>query len=1018
MRIVEIIPTVFLRQGASALEQQLKIKIENSSDAVSGMLTVNIEAIKYEQTAHIIVPPGESAHNIFIPELDKSVALTAVLKVANMISASLEAVVHPPKHWRVHVVQLSHHDLGYTGLPSNVLSKYVRYLDQAVDMAEATADYPHDAKFRITLEQQWALGEFLRVAPPGRVDKIIKLMQEGRFELTALFGNMITELCGHESLIRAFYPSYRLKKKYGIPIISAEHNDITGVSWGLCRLLTDLDIKIFCPGFPLYYFWSEGVQYQSFWNQEKMFGYADAPGAFWWEAATGKRLLCWCNNHGCGGSADPALPELEETLEQLEKKDYRSSIFRWPVQGGYRDNSPYIADFADTVRKWNETWVFPHLICSTNAMFYHDFADKLPDNLPVHRGELPGQDYPPGATSAAKATAINRNNHQTLLSAEKTATIASLTTNYQYQGYELEQAYENTLRFEEHAFGHTFSEGMAMDGAEAEKAVNSAGAAAFAHDVLKKSLAEIADSTEKEDDGFYLLVFNMLSRERSGILKVPLRELENSEIIMERHDGTLAAAALHGRQERTHLPLKEFLVEGKFELIDADTGETVPCQLNEILPEDPVPYAAQRAGLARGRDNYFNHPSGLNLDICFNAENVPAVGYKTYRFKAAPANIKASRKRLAKQKSHVIENEFYQINVAGNLEISIFDKKSGKELVDKHAPHKLGDVIVKNPVDDSEKTAVFYGNAEICRGNICATIKRKCSVAGHPLILQSITLYEGSRRIDFDIRLLKDSTPLLDVHVAFPFAVENPEFTYEGTLNALRPVEDFLPEAYSDRLSVQNWVRVRDKSLQGNGILWSAHDAPLVSLSELWHGYISPAHSCVQSPMLAHPPQLQEDLRNGWIYSNIFNNNFCTNFSVTQSGEYLFRYSFILLDDCSDSDVVYMGMQLLTPLESSLTCSDYQGQLPLKQSFISIANKDIILLNCKRAENEKGVVLRIWNPGLEKIESEIACMFPFANACVATHTEERTRYLLPVKNNSFTVSIAPHDMMTILLTEE
>ncbi len=1014
--IHDIQDTLFLRKESDGLKQLIDVSIHSSfPKSVHGIMRLNFAGQKLDWELSNI-NTGQSIHKVFIPELTDTANLEVRLEVGGTMMDCKKILLTPSKHWQVHIVQLSHHDLGYTGLPSNVLSKHARYLDKAIDMAEVTESYPDDAKFRLTIEQAWSVNYFLKKASPERAEKLIKLMQSGQFELTALFGNMITELCGHESLIRTLYPSYRIKKKYNIPIISAEHNDITGISWGLCRLLTDMDIKIFCPGLPLYYDWAEGVKYQSFWNQKAVFGYDNAPGAFWWEAATGKRLLFWCNNSGCGGSTDPSLPGLEEALKNLETKNYQSSVFRWPVHGGDRDNSPYTANFANTIKNWNEKWAFPHLICSTNARFYEEFSKTDLSRLPVHRGELPGQDYPVGATSTARTTALNRNNHQSLLSAEKLAIVASELTDYEHQSYEIEQAYENTLCFEEHVWGHTFSHGPAMDGAEAEKSLSPYRTAAYAHDVIQKSAANIADNIRKDEEGIYLVVFNALSQGRSDVLRIPMREFENSEIVMENDNGILRGKAIAGRKDRGHLPLPEEFINGNFEIVDTDSQKAIPYQIIEISADDTIPYAGQRVGLAAGRKEYFNYPAGLNLDLCFYAKNIPAMGYKTYYLRPAK-NTKCNIPKANRNATNYIENEFYRISInQKSSEIAIFDKKSNKNMLDSEAFHKFGDVIARNPVTDFEENILFDGQSKILAGEIYSSIKRRGAVFGHPSILQTLTLYKDVKRVDFDIRILKDSTPLRDVHVAFPFAVSTPKFSYEGTLNILRPIEDFLPEAYSDRLAIQNWVTISNDKYS---ILWCSHDAPLVSMSELWPGYISPAHSCVQSKKLLHPPLKKEDFKTGWIYSNIFNNNFCTNFSITQSGEYLFRYSFTTQPVLSVEQAMCLGTEILTPVEHIFTSSDYQSNLPLKQSFIEIENDKVVLLNCKKADDDSGIVMRFWNVSDEKVNTTIHCSFTkIKNVYMINHAEELIGKITDACSRSFILEINTNNIRSVLIQND
>jgi len=1017
IKIIDVQPSVFLRKKQSILEQLIKITIENSSQhATSGMMQLHINDTILKHTIEVI-NAGQSTHEVFIPEQQKATPLKIILKSADFAEVFTEVTIHPIKHWQVHVVQLSHHDLGYTGLPSNVESKYARYLDNAIDMAAANANLPYDAQFRISIEQQWSLEHFLNVSPQHRIDKMIKLLQSGHFELTALFGNMTTEIAGHESLIRTFYPSFRLKKQHNIPIISAEHNDITGISWGLCRLLADMDIKIFCPGIPLYYDWASGIKYQSFWDQKAVFGYDDAPGAFWWEAANGKKILFWCNNAGCGGSADPALPGIESALLNLETKNYKSSVLRWPVQGGCRDNSPYISDFSPNIKEWNEKWEYPHLISSTNAIFYKAFSENIPEDLPVHRGELPGQDYPVGAMSAATATIQNRNNHQSLLSAEKLATVAAEISDYEYQAFEIEKAYNTTLRFEEHAFGNAYPAGNAMDGAEAEKALNSATAASFSHDIIRKSVAKIADNIKKDENGYYLVVFNTLSRPRSKIITQPMRELENSESIMERRDTVLHGISLPGRKERTHLFLPEEFFNGNFELIDADSEKIVPYQIVEISSEDTIPYAGQRAGLAQGRKDYFNHPQGLNLDLCFYAEDIPALGYKTYYLRKTDNAVHIPSKPIDNSKTY-IENQYYRISVnPETFDISISDKTSNSEIIDNNAIHRFGDIITRNPVNDVEETAKFAEKPLVWQGDLCSKIIRQGSVKGHPVIRQTVTIYENTDIIDFDCRILKDSTPLLDVHIAFPFAMKKPEFSYEGTLNILNPVKDFFPAAYSDRLPVQNWVKVKNKTSEENNLLWCPHDSPIVSLGKLWQGYTSPAHSCVLSKQLAHPPQQEADFNKGWIYSNIFNNNFCTNFSIAQTGEFLFRYSFTTQASVnSDKNTVYCGTEMITPMEHIFTSSDYQGELHLKQGFIDIENNNLILLNIKQSDDSKGIVMRFWNPENCSMKTKIICHFVHIKKIfIINHTEEVIQQIQDHEADCFTLELNANETISVLI---
>jgi hypothetical protein len=374
------------------------------------------------------VPPGESSHEVFVPAIEQPGAVEFALLVGDA-QADLRVIPwQPPRRLTVHVIQRSHHDVGYTNLASTVLREYDGFLDQVIDMAEHTRGFPEESQFRMAVEQAWSIDHFLRHARPERAAKMIALMQSGRVELTALFGNMVTEICGHESLIRALYHARRLARLHGISITTAEHNDVPGMSWGLCQVLTDAGIKLFCPMLPRYYNWGE-KKMRSFWDDETLFSAYGQPGAFWWEAPSGKRLLL-LDNAGAWGDMNGSLPGLADKLTELVVKGYPYDTVRWPVIGGARDNSPYIEGYAHSIKAWNEKWAWPRLICSTNARFYADFAPELPGDLPVFRGELPGQDYPTGSTSTAADTAVSRNTHVSLMTAERLAATAASATGY------------------------------------------------------------------------------------------------------------------------------------------------------------------------------------------------------------------------------------------------------------------------------------------------------------------------------------------------------------------------------------------------------------------------------------------------------------------------------------------------------------------------------------------------------------------------------------------------------------
>lgn len=702
---------------------------------------------------------------------------------------------------------------------------------------------------------------------------------------------------------------------------------------------------------------------------------------------------------------------------RIQKQGYPWPVIRWPVIGGARDNSPYIEGYSQAIMQWNQSWDYPHLVCSTNARFYEDLIRQDLSGLPVWRGELPGQDYPSGATSTAAATAANRNAHSMLTVAETLSSAAAIHAGFPYPQVDLVEAYEEALWHDEHAWGFHFPCGPAMRASQHEKELHAYRAEALAHGVVNKAMARIADSLRVKE-GYSLTIFNATSWCSIAPIRVPLREMDNIGSEMQfvplekdtQGEGYLKGYVLG---HRFHTVLPETMIEGGFELIDAETGKGVPFQIVEIDSSmEPLPYSEDRLGIGSGtrRYGFYEKPTGLKRDLCFVVKDVPAVGYKTYRLVPKEAVPPVVAKRYSGES--VIENEFYRImmGIDGTI-TSLFDKQANRELVDARREHGFFGMLVRQDNSSQISTETCL-SVDVDIGSVLSTLSVASRVFGHPEIRKTITLYQGVKRIYLGIKVLKDPTPLLNAHVAFPFTAANPRFRYEGSLSQMDPVRDYFPGSFMDAVAVQSWVKVTDGNLN---ILWSSLDAPIAGLSRLWPGYVSPAHRCVLEESGIRSPQREADLEKGWIYSQLFSNNFGTNFSVSQNGEALFRYVITSENvDVSDAEATRFGWQVMEPLMPILTdrCNSV-NHMPASGGFISIDNPAVALLDWKQAEDGGGGILRLWN--VSDCQQTVMIYFPdcsIAAAMCCTLCEE-VELLLTHSRDGIEVCLAPHQIYTL-----
>jgi alpha-mannosidase len=1000
--------TSFLRGPDAALEQRLDVTIDNPG--MGAEMALRMRAGQDLQEAGLgWVPAGESRHAVFFPAALQPVETHFSLRSGDTEFAILKVTRKPPKRWTVHVVQNSHHDLGYTGLPSHILRQHDRWLRDALEYARDTDAYPDAARFRIVIEQAWSLEHFLATATEGQTAEMLGRLRAGRFEVNALYANLTTELCSGEELIRALYPAFRLKRRHGVPLTSAEHNDIPGFSWGLAEVLLGAGVRLFVPGLPLYYNWGY-AGLESFWDQEAILPHG-GPGAFWWQSPSGGRILVWDGGAGCGGDARASLPGLAEKLAQLDEQDFAFETLRWPVIGAASDNSPYRPDYADAVRDWNARWTWPRLVCSTNAGFYADFTREDLNSLPVFRGELPGQDYPVGAMSTAAATGVNRRSHAALSTAETAAAAARLLHGADYPDGDLDEAWREMLLHDEHTWGFQFPAGPAAAASQVEKAARAYRAAALAQDVAAKALVGLSGN-EKEGDPC-ILVFNSLGEARGGTVRMPLRPLDNAGRVLSPVEGMTAAecyrrvTSLPGRDQRI-LPA-EFL-DGRFDLVDRSTGRKVPYQLEEIGgPEAALPHAAERVGLAGGskRLGLFEVPTALKLDLVFQAEDVPACGYKTYRLE--PRKTHPRFPRTLRQSATTIENEFYRLSVERDGTIHLYDKEAGRELVDPAAPHPLGALVLRGP-EGGERLSRVRKVGRGAGGPAGASLDLVCDAPGHPRIIQTFRLDQGRKQVELALNVLKDATPLLDAHLAFPFDLPQPRFRYEGALAALSPVDDFFPGAQSDRLTVQNWVRVSSGDFN---LLWSSSDAPVASLGNLWEGYVSPAHRCqVPGSLHSHHRLEAGDFQRGWIYSLLFANNFGTNFAVSQSGYALFRYRFSTAGGAvSDAQSAAWGQAAVSDLETALLPG-----APDAKSASLVEVDGARLLAVKAAEDGRGWIVRLWNPA--PYASRCRVVFPDLQVSAVSRVSliEEDQEPLALERNGLEITISAMGLTSLRIS--
>ena len=1014
LSIEDIRPTIYFKRFSGRLHQSVDIRIHNPGKCCQALLMVQSDMIKEEINLERI-KTGKTDIRIFLPDVRSKIdAIFCVLTDRGMTSVK-KMEWRPSRYWKVHLCQAAHFDPGYTDLPSNVMRDYLSFLDQVVKWCEKTEKEKRLNRFHYTIEQSWIALHYITNRPADQVKKFVHFCRNGQIEVNALFANMTSELLGTEEAARLLYPAFFLKRRYGIPIRTAEHNDVPGISWSYATLLSDAGIKYFIPGIPDYFNWGEEKHPWNF-DVGKILP-RNAPEAFFWEAQNQKRILVYLHQQGSSGCSDPALSDLPCLLEDLANKCYKYTVLRYYLSGGKRDNAPPLFDWVKTVKDWNEKWTFPQYILSTNYEFFKALEKELPPDLPVFRGDYPGTDYPLGAISTARDTAAARVASDTLHSAECLAAIASETTDYEYPGEFLDNAWLDLLKYHEHAWGIAQPLWWAMEGHRREKETYAYRAAALAEDVMIKSSNRLADQIHLTSDSYHIVVFNPLHFQRTDLVEIPLMERESCSRPMHLKrpnpesdqapvwfGGTAIGRNLYG--------LPGNLMDEPFSLVDLDTGKPVPCQLAKIeSASDPQPFAAERYNLSVVDRRFL-------YTLHFIAPDIPAFGYKTFKIvftqksEAIESDLRAG--------PFTLENRYYKISVdekSGGI-TSILDKQLGRELVDREAlwqfnmlfARKANDVAVEFP----SASTVTIGRS----GPLIASLLIRGSIPGAPELTLEIILYQGAKRIDFVTRLLKDADGTRRYYIAFPFRIKNPRFNFEGPLNVIRPVEDQFPGTTTDYYAVNHWADVWDRK-DNWGVSFSSKDAPLFQFGENWPDYVSQAHHGTKPAGFNHKFLTSPDqFLKGYMFSYVANNNFRTNFQVSQPGVILLRYSLRSHQgDWKEGRARDFGWGFSCPPVSVILKGPQRGKLPPSSGFCRIDSPNILVTTLKRAENSPGLVIRLLET--EGRDSRVTVHLPFLKfrKAVETNIVEEDLRVLKSGKNRFSVRIKPWSVATVRLVK-
>ncbi|MHB1937729.1 MAG: polysaccharide lyase family protein [Acidobacteriaceae bacterium] len=886
-------PTIFYRNSSTGLRELVNVCVEsNGRAAFPRQVNLRVGGATISGAIRDAGEFGDACAPLAVPEWTGTVA--AELRAEKMRrSVALKA----QKKWTIDIVASEHLDIGFTDYRAKVAELQSQSIDSVLDVL------PRHPEFRWTMDGSWIAQQYLAGRSTAKGKQLLNAIRSGGIVLPPQYANQHTGTDTLEGLARSLYYSHQLARRFQLPVGAANITDVPSYSWSYASVLHDAGIEYFAAGSNS---WRAPAVLQGRWNEKS---------PFFWEGPDGGRVLMWYSRaylqlasmFGVPPRTEAVHDALPVFLQAYTRQNYRSDTAI--LFGSQLENTAFDAGQVTLPATWAESFAYPRFRFSTFRDAMTQIRRQIGDaNIETYRGDF-GPYWEDGFASAARATAVFRQDQQRILTAEKMATLpALLNPSLRPNAKTLQDAWHNLLMFDE----HTWTSAGATTQPESDETTGQ----------WRLKQAEVYDARNDIAQ----------SVERSWA------QLES--MIPTRHDALIVLNALSWPRSGwldTDLPAGD-------EIVDAGTGKTVPTEALRVEPGTMLP------GFG-----------GKTLRVRYRADDVPGLGYKVFSVVASPASSIVQQPQAVRA---VMENRFYKITLdseSGSIR-SIFDKALDRELVSTDSPYRFGEYVYVTGADDMPDNSLYrYGAAlpppvltvhPAAHGRIVSfqsseNMERavlESSAPNTPMVRTEISLPSDVKRIDLRITLQKVSTLHKEAaYIAFPFAVHHPDFAYDTQTGWVDPAHDELLGGSREWYVAQHWAAVHNDKITD---VVELIDAPLVAFGDIvrgaWPADFKPKSSTLFS----------------WIMSNYWE----TNFMSSQGGRFNLRYAITSADTFQPPDLTRQGWDAMTPLEANFTAANPGGTRSLSadhDSFLIIDNPNAVMTTWKLAEDGDGSIVRL-----------------------------------------------------------
>ncbi|MEW4426351.1 alpha-mannosidase [Paenibacillus pabuli] len=567
---------------------------------------------------------------------------------------------------RAHIISHTHWDREWYLPYEKHHMRLVQLVDSLLDELDEGADY----KSFYLDGQTIIIDDYLQVRPEQK-ERLEKHIRNGRIVIGPWYILQDAFLTSGEANVRNMQVGHRDAKRYGTPSKIGYFPDTFGLVGQTPQLMLQSGIDNV--------FFGRGVKPTGFNNTVSDAGYESSFSELMWEGPDGSKVLgvLFANWYSNGNEipVDEASARKFWETKLADAEKYASTNELLYMNGC--DHQPIQRDLPEAIRMAEQLHPDIEFVHSNFPDYLTALKESAEHELSTVKGELRSQRTDGWGTLVNTASArvyLKQMNQlgQAMLEkvAEPLASYAHLL-GHAYPHDQLTYAWKTLMQ----NHPHDSICGCSVDEVHREMVTRFEKSRHVAEAMIEESTSQIAASVDTSifasygEDARPLITFNTTGWERSGIVQI---ELDAARIYFR--DGI----SLEGMAAQ----MNNVDLSGRI-LVD-EKGAHVPCTVEDLglqfgydLPDDRFrqPYSCRR------------------VRITFEAENVPALGLKTYAWVRSEAqNDSVSNGSAFRRGERGMENEYVAVTIADNGSFTLKDKRTGRTYQDLGVYENVGDI--------------------------------------------------------------------------------------------------------------------------------------------------------------------------------------------------------------------------------------------------------------------------------------------------------------------------------------